>query len=112
MSRARKPCPTPGCPNLQPCTVHAPEPWAGSTRRERTVSGWEQQRRARRVIDRGNGICHVCGQPGADEADHVIPLSELGPDTEDNMAPIHSRPCHAEKSQQEAARARAAKPNV
>lgn len=106
MTRAAKPCNTPGCPNLQPCPAHQPEPWASSTRRERTVSGWEQQRRARRVIATHHGICHWCGQPGADEADHVIPLSEDGPDTEENMRPIHARPCHAEKTAAEAARAR------
>ena len=40
------------------------------------------------------------------EVDHVIPLSEGGPDTDENCAPAHTHPCHHEKSQAEAQRAR------
>lgn len=52
------------------------------------------------------GVCHVCGGPGADEADHVVPLAEGGPDTLENMRPIHGQPCHREKTAREAARGR------
>ena len=74
-------------------------------RHRRTVSGWEEQRRARRVLDRCVGCCHLCGNPGATQVDHVIPLAEGGADDETNLAPIHEH-CHREKTQAEARRAR------
>jgi 5-methylcytosine-specific restriction protein A len=106
VSRATKVCSSPGCPQLQPCPDHAAAAWSGSRRRERTVSGWEQQRRAARVMRAHDGICHVCGRPGSDRVDHVLPLAEGGADTMDNLRPIHQWPCHADKTQAEAARAR------
>ena len=60
----------------------------------------------RRVLRDAGLVCHWCGRAGADTVDHVIPLSEGGPDTEANLAPIHARPCHVEKTGQESARAR------
>ena len=54
---------------------------------------------------RDRGICHVCHRPLADQVDHVIPLSEDGPDTLDNLAAIHAQPCHEAKTQAEAQRA-------
>jgi 5-methylcytosine-specific restriction enzyme A len=53
-------------------------------------------------MERDGGICHVCGRPGADQVDHVIPLSEGGADDYWNRAPIHAKPCHQEKTQREA----------
>ena len=52
------------------------------------------------------GACHWCGHKGATEVDHVVPLAEGGPDTEQNLAPIHAD-CHREKTAAEARRARA-----
>lgn len=106
-----------GCAELRPCPVH-PDPAAWSRRsprtRRRTLSGSQEQARARRVIARGRGVCHVCRHAGADEADHVIAVADGGADTEANMAPIHGgrcstcgRRCHADKTQEEARRARA-----
>ena len=88
------------------CPEHRRKPWENSTRRERTVSGWEQQRRAERVMHQHDGVCHVCGRPGSDQVDHVIALEHGGSDTEENCRPIHSHPCHAEKTQREAQQAR------
>jgi 5-methylcytosine-specific restriction endonuclease McrA len=31
------------------------------------------------VLARDRRICHVCGRPGADTADHLDPVSEHGP---------------------------------
>lgn len=106
---ATKPCNTPGCPNLQPCPTpgHAPKPWAGNNgRRGRTRSGSREQRINRAVMLQHEGVCHVCGQPGADQVDHVIALTEGGDDTIDNRRPIHAEPCHRVKTAKESARAR------
>lgn len=89
-----------------PCAEHTKEPWAGSQRAERTLSGSAQQKRSKRILARDQHICHVCGGFGADEADHVQPLGEGGADTDENMAAIHREPCHREKTAREAARAR------
>ena len=34
-------------------------------------------------------ICHICGEPGADAIDHVIPLARGGADQEWNLRPAH-----------------------
>lgn len=103
MPRATKICAEPGCPNLEPCPTHFKEPWQGSTRRSRAaVSGSREQKRNRWIMRKHLGICHVCGQPGADQIDHVIPLAQDGPDTADNLRPIHAKPCHQRKTQAEA----------
>jgi 5-methylcytosine-specific restriction protein A len=70
-------------------------------------SGSREQKRARYVMLRDRGVCHVCGRPLADQVDHVTPLGEGGADDVTNLAPIHARPCHAAKTQAEARRARA-----
>jgi 5-methylcytosine-specific restriction enzyme A len=98
------------CAALTPerrCPQHRRTPWQASKRRSHTISGWEQQRRARRVMERHFGMCHVCGQFGSDEIDHVIPLSQGGADDESNLRPIHSVPCHREKTTGEAQKGRA-----
>ena len=33
--------------------------------------------------------CHLCNEPGATSADHLIPRSRGGPDTLDNLRPVH-----------------------
>lgn len=55
-----------------------------------------------RIVARDRGICHVCRGAGADTADHVIPLAQGGPDTDDNLAAIHRVPCHRDKTGREA----------
>ena len=43
-----------------------------------------------RVIRRDHGICHICGGPGADSADHIIPVSLGGPIYDmDNLRTVH-----------------------
>jgi len=81
--------------------------WNSSTRKQRIgKSGWEEQRQNRRILTLHRGRCHVCGQPGAGQVDHVIPLSQGGQDTDQNKRPIHARPCHENKTRAESTAAR------
>lgn len=41
------------------------------------------------VLRRDGGICHLCHQPGADSADHLLPRSLGGKDTMSNLAAVH-----------------------
>ena len=41
------------------------------------------------VLDKYGDRCHLCGGPGADSADHLIVRSRGGPDTLDNLRPVH-----------------------
>lgn len=49
--------------------------------------------RNRRILA-ASDTCHLCGQPGADAVDHVIPwvvciASGIDPDTPSNLKPAH-----------------------
>lgn len=106
--RALKACAEPGCAGLTRgsyCDEHERKPWPRSARRSQ-LSGWAQQKRARRIL-RTDDTCYLCGLAGADQVDHVVPLAEGGADDVTNLRPVHSRPCHAEKSARESAAARA-----
>jgi 5-methylcytosine-specific restriction protein A len=85
------------------CPAHTPKPWATSNRKHHvSLSGSAQQARAKRVLARDFGLCHVCGQAGADQVDHVIALAHGGADSEGNLAAIHAEPRHRAKTQAEA----------
>lgn len=48
------------------------------------------------------GICYVCGEPGATEVDHKQAIALGGARTDRaNLAPIHASPCHEIKTQRE-----------
>ena len=59
-------------------------------------------RTRRRILRRDQGICYVCRGPGANQVDHVVATSNGGSDEDDNLAAIHSQPCHARKTAAEA----------
>lgn len=67
------------------------------------MANWQRRRplpadwptRRRRVMRRDRGVCHWCGNPGADEVDHVDPN---GGHELTNLAPIHCIPCHQDKT--------------
>jgi 5-methylcytosine-specific restriction protein A len=102
MRRPAKSCPRPGCPNLAPCPVHAPKPWATSTRSARLPRGWEKLRRF--VLDR-DPICRICGNASSTEVDHVVP----GDDHRLSNLQGVCAPCHKSKTQGEAQRARSSR---
>ena len=99
------PCTTPGCPNLNPCPDHPRTTWPNAKQRRRnqgaTLTTSQEAARRRRIMQRHRSICHVCHEPFADQIDHVIPLAEQGPDTDNNLRPIHAIPCHADKTEAE-----------
>jgi len=113
MPRRRRPaakvCAEPGCPELTDgaatyCAGHERDPWRDrDERRPRTMSGWEEQRRARRVKRAHGYRCHVCKKTHDEhdlEVDHVIPVTAGGSDDESNLRPI-CKPCHKRKTQRE-----------
>lgn len=46
------------------------------------------QARNKRILA-ASDICHLCGEPGADAIDHVIPLARGGTDDPWNLKPAH-----------------------
>jgi hypothetical protein len=80
--------------------------WEGSTRRQRLPPNWDSEIRPA-VFALYGDVCHMCGQLGADEVDHV----EQGDDHRlENLRPIHGwrtpQRCHVYKSSREGAAAR------
>ncbi len=45
------------------------------------------------IVARDHGICHLCGQSGADTAHHLIEKRDGGSDHPDNLRAVH-RGCH------------------
>ena len=54
----------------------------------RRVNTRQIRERNRRILAASN-ICHICGEPGADAIDHVIPLARGGTDDPTNLKPAH-----------------------
>lgn len=81
-------------------------PWPAdrpSPRNTTKPHDWRQRRTA--VLKRDDDQCHICGGIGADQADHLIPVSQGGTHELANLAPIHAA-CAATKNAHEASAAR------
>lgn len=66
--------------------------WGQMTPQERNGRGtaaWKRTRQA--VLIAHNYICHMCGHPGADTVDHLVPLAHGGTNTYDNLRPAHGK---------------------
>jgi 5-methylcytosine-specific restriction endonuclease McrA len=72
--------------------------------------GWQKTRA--RIQQRDGSRCQKCGLlwlPERDVVDHRVPRWAGGSDDDSNLWLLHAEPCHAEKSEEEAAmRARGA----
>jgi hypothetical protein len=60
-----------------------------TTPQPRRRSNSRAARRENQRILAASDICHICGKPGADAVDHVIPLARGGADTASNKKPAH-----------------------
>lgn len=82
-----------------------PGSWHGSTRRTRLPPHWSTVI-VPRILARDHGLCHLCGEYGADTVDHVT----AGDDHSDsNLAAVHDHApphCHRYKSSAEGNAAR------
>lgn len=61
------------------------------------ITGRQRTERNRRLLAQ-NDVCYICGKPGADSIDHVIPLAKGGRDVISNLRPAHQNPCNRAKS--------------
>jgi 5-methylcytosine-specific restriction protein A len=95
MARAAAVCSIPGCPNPAAyrgrCPAHQP-PRSPSNRGR----GSRQRRARRRALERDRYICWICGQPGADTVDHILPAIHGGDWVETNLKPAH-RACNSRR---------------
>lgn len=53
-------------------------------------------REARRRVLAVSDVCWLCGRPGADTVDHIVPYALGGADTIDNLRPAH-RSCNSRR---------------
>ena len=54
-------------------------------------STWRWRKLRAMVLARDGGVCWLCGRPGADSVDHVVPRVLGGGDTAWNMRAAHQR---------------------
>lgn len=54
-------------------------------------------RNKRARILRASDVCWICGLPGADSVDHVVPLDRGGTNDPSNLRPAHMHPCNRAK---------------
>lgn len=73
---------------------------------KRTGRPWSRVKAA--VIRRDGGRCHLCGELGADTADHLVPVSHGGAlYAMSNLAAAHHNPCNLIRGDRDIEEARA-----
>ena len=101
----RPPCPAPRCPHRQPCPLHPRRPYGTRTSRQARGYGAAWERLRREVLAQAGRVCQLAG-PGcthhATQVDHVVPRSQGGADTLDNLQAVCAA-CHATKTGRQAA---------
>ncbi|AJC53983.1 HNH endonuclease [Streptomyces sp. 769] len=105
MPRAKSVCLEAGCPKV---TVHSGrcidhheprKPWQRTSARNLSrPSDWRTRRK--QCLMRDRWTCYLCGAPGADEADHLVPVSRGGSHELDNLRAVH-KGCHRLKTMRE-----------
>lgn len=68
-----------------------PKPYALMTQRERDGRNSRSWKQMRAAILIASDICWMCGRPGADTVDHLVPLSQGGSNHPSNLRPAHGR---------------------
>jgi 5-methylcytosine-specific restriction endonuclease McrA len=87
-------CPRPAADTPRP-VASTPRPIRPPGARTPSRTGRPWTRIKARVIKRDGGICHLCGKPGADTADHLVPVSLGGAVyAMSNLAAAHHDPCN------------------
>lgn len=109
---APRPCTKPGCGVLVRdgsgrCQAHQREAWGKKPTAAKRITGRKLQA-LRADLFRRQPLCVQCKERGlvvlATQRDHIVPLSEGGEDTEDNVQGLCA-PCHDGKSLAERLRA-------
>ena len=69
------------------CPRHSAE--AKAQHSEHYAGDWPSVRL--RILERDRGVCHFCGQPGATEVDHLVPIAQGGARLDPaNLAAAHA----------------------
>lgn len=73
--------------------------------------GRRAQRLLQLTLETYGSICHLCGLPGADSSDHLVPRSLGGSDSLDNLRPAHRR-CNSSRGNKLLSTSPAPKPSL
>jgi len=65
------------------------------------IRGWEQTRR--RILERDHYVCQICGRPGADSVDHIVPRAFGGTHGDSNLRAAHFT-CNSRRGAKQARR--------
>jgi 5-methylcytosine-specific restriction endonuclease McrA len=111
MDLPSRPCPKPGCANLN-CTEHSSARLYDQARRRARHADPERApglgryntvrwRRLREIVLDRDPVCKACDDRAASEADHIVPIAKGGDVWSlDNLQGLCAR-CHAVKTRRE-----------